>query len=498
LRERILIWIAALAAFGGCLAGAFVFDDFALLSDPAIGSPSGWWESWRITQTRPLTWFTFWMNYQLGGDHPIGYHLVNLALHLAVVALLWEVLRRLIPERAALAAVLIFAVHPFAAEPVNYVFARAIVLATLFSLLAIRCWITERPWSAVAWFGLAMLAKEECAALPVFLVLLDVSRGARWRWRPLAAMLGIALALGLRTVWVTAVTHGAWAGVQAGISPLAYLGAQGSVVLRYLGKIVVPWGFSVDYPTAQPATAVAVAAWAGVVGLAVLASLRFRRLRAGFWFLAGLVLLAPSSSIFPASDLMADRRMYLPLIAFSACAGLALQKVDRRVLAGIVIGLAAISIYYTSLWQRPEALWREAVRYAPDKLRPRLQLARALPPDRALLVLEQARKVAPEDASVPTEQGRILLALGHPIEALGAFGRALALAPNDAQSLNNRGAALLALGQSEAARSDFERALGRDPCLFDARLNLARLGTPAAGAHGCRYTQLQRAMLGGP
>ncbi len=475
------------------MAGTFVFDDFALLNDPAIASPSGWWECWRLAQTRPLTWFTFWINYQLGGENPLGYHLVNLLLHLAVAAILWEVLRRLIPERAALIAAVIFAVHPFAAEPVNYVFARAIVLATFFSLLAIRSWTFERPWSAVAWFLLAMLAKEECAALPLFLILLDFSRGARQRWRPLAVMFGIALALGLRTVWATAVTPGAWAGLQAGISPLAYFAAQGVIVLKYLGKIVVPRGFSVDYDAALPPAAWETAAWAVVFTLAAFACLRFRGLRLGFWFLAGLVLLAPSSSIFPASDLAADRRMYLPLIAFSACVGLALQQLDRRLLVGICIALAAISIHYTSLWRNPEALWSEAVRHAPGKLRPRLQLARALPPERAMSVLEQARELSPEDPSVAAEQGRVLLSLGRSAEALGAFGRALALAPNDPQAFNNRGAALLALGQAEAARADFERALARDSCLFDARLNLARMGLTTAGS--CRYTKRQTDML---
>jgi tetratricopeptide (TPR) repeat protein len=248
----------------------------------------------------------------------------------------------------------------------------------------------------------------------------------------------------------------------------------------------------------RPAAGVAAAAWAGVAGLAALACLRFRELRVGFWFLAGLILLAPSSSIFPASDLMADRRMYLPMIAFSACAGLALQKLDGRLLVGIVIALAAISIRYTGLWRNPEALWSEAVRHAPGKRRPRLQLARALPPDRAMLALEQAREIAPDDPSVAAEQGRLLLSLGHPAEALGAFGRALALAPNDAQALNNRGAALVALGQPEAARADFERALARDPCLFDARLNLARMGVAAAGAVGCRYTERQTELMGHP
>jgi tetratricopeptide (TPR) repeat protein len=501
LRERILIWTAALVAFGGCLGGTFVFDDFALLNDPSVASPSGWWECWRLTQTRPLTWFTFWMNFQLGGENPAGYHAVNLAAHLAVAALVWEVLRRLIPERAALAAAAIFAVHPLIAEPVNYVFARPILLTALFSLLAIRSWILERLWAAAAWFALAMLAKEECAALPLFLVLLDVSRGLptfrvqRKLW-PLAAMFGIALVLGLRVVWAAAVTPGAWAGMQAGISPLGYLAAQGPVILRYLRMLVVPWGFSVDYDAILRPVALARVAWAAVVVLAGVACLRFRELRAGFWFLAGLLLLAPSSSIFPASDLATDRRMYLPLIAFSACAGLLLQSVDRRMLAGIVVAFALISVHYTNLWRNPEALWSEAARRAPGKLRPMLQLARTLPPDRAMAVLEQAQRLAPQDSAVPAEQGRILLSMGRAPEALGAFGRALALAPNDAQSLNNRGAVLAALGQSEAAHADFERALGRDPCLFDARLNLAHLGIRTPDPLGrCRYTLRQKEML---
>lgn len=161
----------------------------------------------------------------------------------------------------------------------------------------------------------------------------------------------------------------------------------------------------------------------------------------------------------------------------------------------LVIILAAISFHYTGLWRDPEALWREAVEHAPSKLRPRLQLARALPPDRALSVLEEAQRLAPGDPEVATDQGRALLALGRPGEALGAFGRALALDPNDARALNNRGAALAALGQPDAARADYERALSKDPCLFDARLNLLRMGVRTATPPGCRYTLEQRTAL---
>jgi hypothetical protein len=487
---------AVLAAVGASLAGPFVFDDFGLLSDSAIASHSGWWQSWRLTQTRPLTWFSFWISYELGGENPAGYHVVSLALHLAVCALLWDVLRRLIPERAALIATTIFALHPLVTEPVSYIFARGTLLASLFSLLAIRSWIVNRHLAATGWFLLAMLAKEECAALPVFLALLDVSRGLKLRLRPLGAMFAVAIALGMRTIWAAAVTAGSQAGSQAGISPARYLAAEGPVIVRYLRMFLLPWGFSIDYSSAPSPLPLSAAAWIALAALAVVALRRFKNLQAGFWFIAALVLLAPSSSIFPAADLANDRRMYLPLIAFTTCAGLLLQRTDGRVLAGGAIVLAAITGYYTSLWRSPEALWGRALEHAPEKLRPRLQLARAVPPQRGLEILKQADEIAPNNAELAAERGRILLEMNRPAEALAAFGRALALDPGDPRTLNNRGAALAALGQKEAAQADFERALTRDPCLFDARLNLMRLGVQKPAEAGCRYTTQQGQMLG--
>jgi tetratricopeptide (TPR) repeat protein len=85
--------------------------------------------------------------------------------------------------------------------------------------------------------------------------------------------------------------------------------------------------------------------------------------------------------------------------------------------------------------------------------------------------------------------------MDRPDLALAAFGSALAARPDDPRALNNRGVALASLGQLEAARADFERALARDPCLFDARLNLHRLGIRAPDPPGCRYTSEQTQAL---
>src|SRR3954471_3485986 len=112
MRARLLLLAGALGAFGASLGSGFHLDDYAIFSDPALGSASGWLQIWTLRQTRPLTYLTFWLNRQIGGGDPLGYHLFNLALHLGAVALAWQCLRRLLPERAAIIATALFAIHP--------------------------------------------------------------------------------------------------------------------------------------------------------------------------------------------------------------------------------------------------------------------------------------------------------------------------------------------------------------------------------------------------
>ncbi len=458
------------------LAGSFHFDDYALFSDPAITLARGWYEVWRPLQTRPLTYFTFWANYQIAGANAAPYHAVNIALHAAAALLLFIVLTELLPRNVALIGALLFAVHPAATEPVAYVFARGTLLATTLCLAAFLFWLRERPFAAFLCFAAALLAKEECAALPIFLIAFERSRGRlSQKWTPIAVMIGAALFAGLRVIYATSVLKGTGAGVQAGIGPFDYLSLQGVAILRYLMLLIFPWGYSID-PEINAAGVWRVAAWVLVLASAAVASRWYSGLRAGFWFIAGLILLAPSSSLFPAADIAADRRLYLPMTAFAACAALLISRWRPVVIAAMIAGLAAISIRYGLIWNTERTLWSEAVSRAPGKVRPRIQLARTLPPPEALPLLVTAQTIAPDDPGVASEQGRVLLELGRPAEALAAFGRALARLPGDANAINNRGAALLALGQLDAARRDFERALEVNPCLSNARLNLEHLG----------------------
>src|ERR1700759_5181836 len=104
MRARLLLLAAALVAFGASLGSGFHFDDYAIFSDPSLTSVSGIPGIFSLRQTRPLTYLTFWLNHQVGGNDALGYHFLNLVLHLVAVFLAYECLTRLLPERTALVA----------------------------------------------------------------------------------------------------------------------------------------------------------------------------------------------------------------------------------------------------------------------------------------------------------------------------------------------------------------------------------------------------------
>jgi tetratricopeptide (TPR) repeat protein len=427
MRARLLLLAAALVGYGASLGSGFHFDDYAIFSGPLLQPGRAW------LAPGVLTRISFWLNYQAGGGAALC-HAFNLALHLGAVLLLYECVRRLEGERAAFIAAAIFAVHPLQAEAVNYVSARGFLLAATLLLAALASWLRSREKSG--W--------QAKAPAPQFL----------------AVML---------------LANAQWTLHAPGVHPARYWLAQGAVAWRYLRLLVAPWGFTVDPDVREPAAGLAVAAWVALL-LAAGALWRWRaKSPAMRWAFAGLILMI-GSALFPARDLAADHRMYVPMIGFSAAAGILLARVKPRAVAvGLVLLLTAAGAARTWVWLSDERLWREAVRRAPEKARPKVQLAHAVRAAEALELLSQARELDPHDPDVPAAIGKVLLDEGQPDAALTEFGRALALDPRNAVNLNNRGVALAQIGQTEAARLDFERAIEIDPDLAEARENLNKL-----------------------
>jgi hypothetical protein len=386
-----------LVAFGAAPWGTWHLDDYSLQS----GLP------WMV---RPLSWLTF----QINGSEPWMFLAVNLALHAVNAILVYKLLDRSAPA-------LIFAVHPLCAEPVNYIFARPTLLAASFSLLCGMAWKRGSPWRACAWLAPALASKEDALAVPLVILLFE-----RRFSKPLTAMFAMCTAAGAWSLYATATIAGSGAGAQAGIGAFEYLRVQGAVIDRYLLKFVAPYGLTLD-----PIIPIG---W-GWISWLILAAF------AGIWrnryVSAALILLLPSSSIVPLADLAADRRMYLSVAALAASL--------PAWTAWSVPLLAALSIFQTQVWRTEESLWRHVVHWSGVKLRPAIQLSRAVSPPECLSILEAAEKKWPEEASVSAEMGRCALQAGDPALALRHFGRALALDPNNESAKANRDAAIRAL-----------------------------------------------------
>src|SRR4029077_19247678 len=102
-----------------------------------------------------------------------------------------------------------------------------------------------------------------------------------------------------------------------GLTPWRYLATQLGVVVHYLRLSVWPSPLVLDYTWRLPQTAWDVVPSAIVV-LALLGgtALAFRRLPLiAFWGAWFFLILAPTSSVLPISDLAFEHRMYLPLAA---------------------------------------------------------------------------------------------------------------------------------------------------------------------------------------
>ncbi len=472
MRNRLILLGAALAAFGASLFSGFHFDDYAIFSDHVLTSATAWRAVWALRRgpfgLEPLTSLVYWLNFQAVGRSPWLFHFVSLALHIGAVLLAFECLRRLMPERAALAGALVFALHPIQAEAVNYIFAQSVLLAAALSIASLLLWVEGRRWVAVVLFALALLTDEHCAAFALVPLIVAPRERKTSYLVPLGLMISLALAALGRAAYAAWLFHPAMA-------PGKFLLAQGRVVWRYALLVFVPYGFSIDPDVRIPALWLGELFWLPWVSAAIWAW-RFRKTDWGAWCLAGLVLLLPAASLLPAADLAADRRMYLPMFAFAAAAGLLLSRVRTQALVACVAALlACFSMVRTYVWMNDRLLWQEAAKRAPEKIRPKVQLSRYLAASDALHMLQVAQNAAPNDPTIMAEIGRILMSERQVEPALIQFGRAVMLDPGNAQYYNSRGVALGLLGEFELARRDFQHALALDPELTEAQQNLERI-----------------------
>ena len=494
-------------AYANSLAGGFHYDDVhSLVSNPSIRDlsqvpryfrdPTAFSADPDKAMYRPLVVVSYAVNYALGGDRPYGYHVLNLGLHLAAVLLVWQVALALGATPAgALAAGLLFGLHPLATEPVNYVSSRSESLAAVGLLAAFRSGLAAgRGATAISWvcFAAALLAKEVAIVFPVLLFLHDRWQSGRpFRWQRHAPYWAIAAAY-LLVLLATRFVAQSWAAAPRSLWDQAW--TQSKAMVYYLALLAMPVHLNVEHQfrVASAPFEPAVAAALLLLGSLAWLATRLRGPAPRFWVAWSVVVLLPASAA-PLNVLVNEHRLYLVLVALAVGLSLAWPALARR--RGVVLGLGlALAVCAGQVWQRNQvwedemSLWQDAVRQSPLMPRPRLQLGNALlaAGDRegARGQYEVALRLDPDHRPARTNLANLLLEAGRrdpqgraaELErAVSEYRHVLRLDPGYREALNNLGAALVALGRPAEAAVAYQEAVTRYPNFADGYANLGLL-----------------------
>lgn len=531
----LLLVVAGGIVYGNNLHGEFNFDDFdTVVDNPTIRSlPSFWSSLWAGPDSpntplsgRPIVGLTFALNFLLGGLDVVGYHLVNNLCHiLAGLAFFGLVRQTLLSPRFAepfgrmangwaLSVAILWLVHPLHTEAVDYLTQRTEIMMGFFALLTLFAAVVgfqaadrPGPWYALAVIAclLGMGCKEVMVSVPVLVLLIDrlvvgggwgeVLRRRRWFYLALAATWGVLLVFQLNSSRASTLRFDL-----PDLGPLDYLRTQLGVVVHYLRLAFWPWPLvldSQDWPIAYHFSADLILPAVILGGL--LAATGYGLWRSRWWSVPGALFfltLAPTSSLLPVyTEIVAERRMYLPLAAvlvvvvFGVASWAGRWVVTSRARLGLAWGAVGVLtvLFGVLTWQRnldyrtSVGLWQDSVAKRPGNSRAYNNLGEALVREgrmaEAVPPFREAARLQTSDGEHHSYSnlGATLASLGQLDEALVAHRRALELAPQDAEAHYDYGNTLLRVGDQDGARAAFARAIELNPNLFQAHGNLGIL-----------------------
>ncbi len=429
----------------------------------------------------PLKTTMLWIEYQLWGLNPCGYHVVNIVLHAFNAVVLWLLLRQLSVPGAWLGA-LLFALHPVHVESVAWIAERKNTLSLLFYLLSIRDWLrfeeTGRRGSyvwALGFFAASALCKTSVVMLPVVLLLIT------W-WRT-GQMPGIAFLMSLKTGKINwrdiarFIPFFAVAGLLAAITiwfqngraigdeviPIgnfwSRLAGAGMAVWWYLGKAILPLNLTTIYPRWPIDPPQAIQFGAGALVLAFAWLLWVKRQQWGrtplFVFGYFVVTLFPVLGFFKMSymrlTLVADHFQYLSDLSIVALAGagaaMAWERSRKTALRPVVFSvccLVAIASFAYS-WVRagvhltPKTLWTDALKHNDDSWQAHNHFG--------AVTFSEARLRNGE-----VDEKKMAEAMKH-------FYRAVQLKPDNPEVHNNYGLTLAHYGRWDEALAEYREAV---------------------------------------
>lgn len=487
LLNRLAPWIAvaaAIAVYVNSLANGFAYDDVFIIEKntrvhdlralrdifltpywPFFGTELGLY--------RPFIIFLYAVQWAIGDGAPWVFHAGSILFHATATLLVFFLIDVLAGRTPALAAALVFAVHPVHAEAVANVVGQAEIVAAIMVLAACNLHVRRPAGTHVGWplrlalvlfFTVGIATKESAVVLPGLLIGLDfvqrrVTMSARGWLEYVRSMatpvLLLAAALGAYLLVRYDALSGALIGIDAGPS-LPYLREQHRVLnaLRafpeFIRLLFFPLDLSADY---SPGVILPVESITGMTVLGAMLLLGMVALMfatpwvpfVGFpaaWF---VISISPVANIFfPIGVLIAERTLYLPSVALSILVGFAWARAADRVSAPArrlapALLLVALVLMGVRTWIRnPD--WKDT-----------------------FAVMGSLLRDHPESYKAQWVHAELLSQQGHPAEAEYHYSLAYRVYPRDSQFLQEYGLYMLRTGRYERGVELLEEAYALHP-----------------------------------
>lgn len=501
------------ALYGQFLWNPIVFDDlpFFMLDERGNQPVSGYHFS--LFELRSLPYATLAWGKAAFGLDMLHFRVENLLLHAAVSIALFFFLARLFDavygtradsllgvHTLAFAAALFFALHPVAVYAVGYLVQRTIVMATLFSLLAMLAYlhgsVRRQPqwlWASVPLYYLAVFSKEHAIMLPAVLLALTVLLHEDWReklkqrWVIFALLALIALFVVAAKKGILGSTYEIYAPEMLGVDsdlnhPLSVL-TQSWLFFKYAGLWLFPnpaW-MSVDMrePFASSLLSpyllalMGFAAWGG--GALWLLIKRGRLGLLGLAMLFPWLMFMPEFSTVRIQESFVLYRSYLWAAGACCVLPLLLDALDKR-MAAIIVSVVALALFPVSMerlssFGHPLMLWDDAEKLVKDRLElPGVyriyynrgtEFSKVDEYDLAIRDLSLAGKLNPEWPFPYNNLGVAHAKKGDWRAAVAAFTQAIEIAKRKNMGLNprpyfGRAMAYEELGEVELAKRDYQ------------------------------------------
>ena len=337
----VAILAATVLAFQRLPNNAFVnWDDpFTLQNNAHLGAPGI--AAWAFTTRemghyQPLAWLVWSQTKTLFGLDATAFHGLSLLGHLLNAALVYLVCIQLKKESAiaAMVAAFTFAVHPIRVEAVAWASAFPYVLSLTFLLAAFLAYVKAAGAQRfrLGWLGLSIgsyalsqLTRASAIGFPLVLLAVDAYPLRRRALAEKLPFVIIALAAAVAESQARELASLQDVGLGARLTMAA------AAPFVYLARTLMPIGLSpLDPLPIEPRLALAPLAL-GAAGIAAVTVIAWRKRRTwpalAVCWVAYLVLLAPAMGLTPSGQqATADRYMYIPGVAVSLLAGVAMAR----------------------------------------------------------------------------------------------------------------------------------------------------------------------------